>query len=119
MATAAYKVLGQSAPSATTETTLYQVPAGTQTIVSTLTLANITHLGTPGPITVTVRVRPGGAAAANQHIVMPAISLPANQAYTLTLGISLTRTSGVGDILSVQSSVANGLAASAFGTEIA
>ena len=34
---ATYKVLGQSAPSATTATALYTVPASTSTIVSTLT----------------------------------------------------------------------------------
>jgi hypothetical protein len=115
VATATYKVLNQVSPAVTTETTLYTVPAGTQSIVSTLTLSNITHLATPGPITVTVRVRPAGIAAANKHIVVPAVSIPANQAYTLTLGISLATT----DVVSVQSSVANGLAASAFGTEIA
>jgi len=39
MATA-YKVLAQSAPSATTETTLYTVPAGTSAVVSTMAIAN-------------------------------------------------------------------------------
>ena len=40
MATTTYKVLGQSNPSATTATTLYTVPAATQTIVSTITVCN-------------------------------------------------------------------------------
>jgi len=35
-----YKVLGQSAPSATTATTLYTVPSATSAVVSTLVVAN-------------------------------------------------------------------------------
>ena len=35
-----YKVLGQSNPAATTLTTLYTVPASTQTVISTITVAN-------------------------------------------------------------------------------
>jgi hypothetical protein len=35
-----YKVLGQSAPAATTEANVYTVPSATQTIVSTITVAN-------------------------------------------------------------------------------
>ena len=36
-----YKVLGQSAPSAAAATTLYTVPSATDTIVSTINVANI------------------------------------------------------------------------------
>ena len=35
-----YKVLGQSNPAATTATSLYTVPAATQTIVSTVVVTN-------------------------------------------------------------------------------
>jgi hypothetical protein len=35
-----YKVLGQSAPAAVTATTLYTVPSATQTVVSTIVIAN-------------------------------------------------------------------------------
>jgi len=35
-----YKVLGQSNPAATTATTLYTVPAGTQAVVSTIAVCN-------------------------------------------------------------------------------
>jgi hypothetical protein len=41
-----YKVLGQLNPSATTATTLYTCPAGTQTVISTITICN--QAGTSG-----------------------------------------------------------------------
>ena len=57
---ATYKVLGQSAPSATTATSLYTVPASTSTIVSTLTVCN--RDTTAG--TFRIAVRPAGATLA-------------------------------------------------------
>jgi len=36
-----YKVLGQINPSANTATTLYTVPSATQTVVPTITIANL------------------------------------------------------------------------------
>jgi hypothetical protein len=56
-----YKVLGQSNPSATTATSLYTVPAATQTIVSTVTVCN--QSSTAGSYRIAVRVA-GGALAA-------------------------------------------------------
>ena len=41
------KVLGQSAPSATTETDFYTVPAQTQTTVSSIVAVSYTHLTLP------------------------------------------------------------------------
>ena len=58
-----YKVLGQSAPSATTATTLYTVPSTTSTVVSTITVANRDSTSA----TFRIAVRPAGAALANQH----------------------------------------------------
>ena len=37
-----YKVLGQSNPAATTLTTLYTVPAATQAVISSISVANLT-----------------------------------------------------------------------------
>jgi len=50
-----YKVLAQSAPSATTETTLYTVPSSTSAVVSTIAITN--QAGTSG--TYRIAVRPG------------------------------------------------------------
>ena len=112
--TAIYPVLGQVSPTGTAETALYTAPSGKYAIGSTLFLSNITHLGTPANIAVTVRVRPAGAAAANKHIIVPAVLLLPNQSLTMTVGVTLAAT----DVISVQSSVANGLAATLCGTEI-
>lgn len=104
-----YKVLGQSNPAATTDTTLYTVPAATETVVSTITVAN---LGTTG--TFRVAVRPAGASIANQHYVVYDATLNANDSITLTLGITLQAT----DVITVRASNTS-FAFQAFGSEIA
>jgi len=103
-----HKVLGQSNPSATTLTTLYTVPASTQAIASTLSVAN---LGVS--TTFRVAVRPAGASIANQHYLVYDASVNANDSFYLTLGISLAAT----DVVSVHAGTAN-LAFSLFGVEV-
>jgi len=68
-----YKVLGQSNPAAATDTTLYTVPSATETVVSTITVAN---LGTSGLFR--IAVRPAGATIANQHYIAYDVPLNAN-----------------------------------------
>jgi len=103
-----YKVLGQSNPSATTDTNLYTVPAATSTVVSTISVAN---LGTSG--TYRIAIRPGGASIANQHYLVYNAGLNANDTITFTLGITLAAT----DIITVYASNTS-FAFSAFGSEI-
>ena len=104
-----YKVLGQSAPAATTQADLYTVPAATQTIVSTITVAN--RAATAGTYRVYARI--AGAAAANAQYLVYDASLPANATDTLTLGVTL----GATDVLSVYASTAD-FSFNAFGSEI-
>lgn len=104
-----YKVLGQSNPSATTATTLYTVPALTQTVVSTITICN--QAATQGTYRVAVRVA-GAALAANQYVAYD-VSLPGNASDTLTLGLTL----GATDVITVYASSAN-FSFAAFGSEI-
>jgi hypothetical protein len=104
-----YKVLGQSNPTAASDTTLYTVPASTETVVSTITVAN---LGASG--TFRVAVRPAGASIANQHYVVYDAGLNANDSITLTLGITLDAT----DVITVRASNTS-FAFQAFGSEIA
>jgi len=108
MATA-YKVLGQSNPSATTLTTLYTVPAATETVVSTITVANLSASG----ITYRIAVRPNGEAIANKHYVAYDAALSANSTTAYTLGMTLD----AGDIISVYASDTNGVF-QAYGSEI-
>lgn len=105
-----YKVLGQVAPSATTLTTLYTVPAATQTVVSSIIVCN---RGATAD-TYRIAVRPDGAAAANQHYIAYDVSLPAGAADTLTVGITMD----AADVVSVYAGTAN-LSFNVFGTEIA
>lgn len=104
-----YKVLGQQAPSATTATTLYTVPASTQTIVSTITIANRASTAA----TYRIAVRPAGATLANQHYVAYDTAIAGSSSVVLTIGVTLAAT----DVVTVYASTAN-LTFTAFGTEL-
>ena len=105
-----YKILGQSAPAATTEVDLYTVPAATDAIVSTVTVVN---RGT-GSGTFRIYVSPAGAATADANYIFYDAALAAKQTLTVTLGITLDAT----DELRVYASTAD-FSFNAFGTEIA
>jgi len=104
-----YKVLGQVNPAATTATTLYTVPASTQTIVSTLTVTNQT--ATAGTYRISVRVA-AAADNAKQYLAYD-VSLPGNASDTLTLGVTL----GAADVITVYASAAT-FSFNAFGSEL-
>lgn len=104
-----YKVLGQSAPSATTNTTLYTVPAATSAIVSTLSVCN-RGVST----TFRIAVRPAGAAIANEHYVIYDSYVNAGDTIFLTLGITLAAT----DVVTIYAGTAN-ISFGLFGSEIA
>lgn len=105
---ATYKVLGQAAPAATTNTDLYTVPAATQAVISTLAICNRTATAT----TYRIAVRPAGAAVANQHYLCYDTALSGNQTTTLTIGVALATT----DVLTVYAGNTN-LSFTAFGVE--
>ena len=105
-----YKVLGQSNPAATTATTAYTVPSSTETVISTISIAN---LG-PAPATYRIAVRPNGANLENKHYVVYESSLAPQDTQTLTLGITLDAT----DVVTVYASTAT-VAFNLFGSEIA
>jgi hypothetical protein len=104
-----YKVLGQSAPSATTNTNLYTVPANTSAVISTLVVAN----RAASTATYRIAIRPGGATIANQHYIAFDVLVAASDSVTFTLGITLAAT----DIVTVYASTAN-TSFSLFGSEI-
>lgn len=105
----AYKVLGQSAPSATTATALYTVPSATETVVSTVTVCN--RGASAG--TFRISVRPDGASLANQHYIVYDASCAAKDTITLTLGITIDAS----DVLEVYASSGD-FSFNAFGSEI-
>ena len=54
MPTTTYRVLGQLNPSANVETTVYTVPAATQTVVSTIAVCNLANVATTFSLAVKV-----------------------------------------------------------------
>lgn len=105
----AYKVLGQSAPAATTATTLYTVPAATQTVCSTLTVCN--RDASSGSYR--VAVRPAGATLANQHYIVFDSVIPGVTTDTISIGATLAAT----DVVTIYASSAN-FSFSLFGSEL-
>lgn len=105
-----YKVLAQSQPAATTNTTLYTVPAATSTVVSTITVCNQTSTQQ----TYRIAVRPGGASLAGQHYIAFDVPLQANDTTAITLGITLAAT----DVITVYASAGTSLSFAAFGSEV-
>jgi len=106
-----YKILGQSNPSATTETALYTVPSLTSTVVSTVTIANQAATSA----TYRIAVRPAAdESTTGEHWIVYGATVAANDTTMLTLGITLAAS----DTLRVYASTAN-ISFSAFGSEIA
>jgi uncharacterized protein (UPF0210 family) len=104
-----YKVLGQLAASATTYENLYTVPDATQTVVSTIVVANRGI----GISSFRIAVRPAGATLSNQHFISYDTTIGSLDSTAITLGITLNST----DIITVYAANAN-LSFSAFGSEI-
>ena len=105
----AYKVLGQTNPSATTNTSLYTVPSATSAVVSSITIAN---LGASAG-TFRVAVRPAAESIANKHYIAYDTTIAALDTLTLTLGITLATT----DVVTVYASSAT-MSFNAYGSEI-
>ena len=104
-----YKVLGQSAPAATTATTLYTVPASTEAVVSTVTVANRAASASSYRIS----IRPNGATLANEHYIAYDTATGGNDTTALTIGITID----AADVLEVYASNTN-ISFAAFGSEI-
>lgn len=104
-----YKVLAQSAPSATTNTDVYTVGAGKQAIVSTITVANRSATAR----TYRIAIRPAGVTLANQHYIAYDVTLAPSDTTALTLGITLTAT----DVVTIYASSTD-LSFNVFGSEI-
>lgn len=104
-----YKVLAQSAPSATTNTDVYTVGSGKSAVVSTITVCN--RAATAATYRIAIRV--AGATIANEDYIAYDASVPANDSIALTLGITLAAT----DVVTVYASTAN-ISFNLFGSEI-
>jgi hypothetical protein len=107
--TIAYKILGQSNPTATTNTDLYTVPANTSVVASTLNICNQATLSA----TFRIAVRPGGAALSAKHYIAYDNVVPALDTISLTIGMSLATT----DVITVYASNST-VSFNLFGSEI-
>lgn len=105
-----YKVLGQSAPAATTATTVYTVPAATEAVVSTISVCNRSATAA----SYRIAIRPDGAALANQHYVAYDVTVNGSDTTVITIGITMN----AADVITVYASTAN-LTFNVFGSEIA
>jgi hypothetical protein len=104
-----YKVLGRSAPGATTSTTIYTVPSQTEAVISTIMIANRSNTAASYRIAIV----PSGETLGNSHYIAYDVTIGALDSTALTLGLAL----GSGNALIVYASNAN-LTFSAFGSEI-
>lgn len=106
---ATYKILGQSNPAATTNTDLYTVPAATQTVCSTVVIAN----RSASAATFRIAVRTAGEAINVKQYIVYDTPIAGNDSIFLTLGISLSAT----DVITIYASSTN-LSFNLFGSEI-
>ena len=105
-----YKVLGQLVPpTPNTEADVYTVPSATQTVISTIIIANLQTVAG----TFRIAVRPNGATLENKHYIAYDVPLEANDSTTLTLGITLD----AADVITVRTDLDN-VAFNVFGSEI-
>lgn len=104
----AKKVLGQSAPAATTLTTLGTVPAVKEWVGSTVVICNRSATDR----TFRLAVSPAGAAIANQHYLAYDAPIAANDMIAITIGITMATT----DVIRVYASSVD-LSFSLFGDE--
>ena len=109
MATA-YKILGQSSPSDTSNTDLYTVPADASAVISTLMISNTSI----AEATCRIFARQGGAAASTTNAIIYGGAIAGNDFKAITVGITLAGA----DVITVQSGTADALTFQAFGSEV-
>ena len=105
----AWKVLGQSAPSAATSTTLYTCPGSTQTVVSSIVVCNRSAVPTSFRLGVDVN----GAGDSNEDYLAYDCPIGANETIALAHGVTLDAS----DLIRCYATLAT-LTFSAFGQEI-
>jgi hypothetical protein len=103
-----YKILGQSAPAATTETALYTVPSSTSAIISTISVCNRSVA-----TSFRISIDQAGGGTANKDYLYYDVAIPANDTFVATVGITLAAT----DIVNCYATLAT-LSFSIFGSEI-
>ena len=113
MPTNTYKILGQVNPSANTQSNVYVVPAATEAVINSLTIAN---QGTSN-VSYSVIVMPSSEVATpasnGKYFLIRGSSMPGGDTATLTLSLTLP----AGAVLAANTN-SGSLSFSAFGVEI-
>ena len=104
-----YKTLGQLDLTSSTLTTLYTCPSATDTVISTVVIANRASSAD----TFRLALRTEGDAISDKHYLAYDVPVAANDSTTLTLGITMD----AADVLTAYCSSAD-MSINVFGTEI-
>lgn len=104
-----YRVLGQAALVAATDTDVYTVPAATAVVLSGIAVVN-----RGAATSYRVAIRPNGAVLADAHYVAYDVALPANTTHFLPAGMTVD----AADVVTVRSAAGSTVSASVFGSEI-
>ena len=107
--TTTYKVLGQSAPTANTATTLYTVPSGNAAVCSSMTICN----NSGGNANVSVQVAVANATSSSSQYLVFQNTLVNRDTLFMTLGVTLAAT----DVVRIESTAGN-VAFQLYGSEI-
>lgn len=105
-----YKVLGQAALTAETNTDVYTVPSATEAVVSTIVICNRDSTAN----TFRIAVRPDGATLANEHYISYDVPIEGSDATTITIGLTLD----AGDVITAYSGASALITVNIFGSEI-
>jgi hypothetical protein len=109
-----YKILGQVNPSANTQANLEVVPAATEVVINSIQISNQnTSTNASYSLMVFPAAEFSSPASNGRHFIVRGATIPAGDAATLTLSLSLP----AGAIVAANTNSAN-LSFSAFGVEI-
>jgi hypothetical protein len=96
----AYKILGQTLPTANTLSNVYVVPTSTSAIVSTITICNQSSANA----NVDIMIRPINETLANKHYLVKGVTIPRADTMILSPGVTLNASV----IVAVNNAVASG-----------
>jgi len=96
----AYKILGQTLPTANTLSNVYVVPTSTSAIISTISICNQSSANA----NVDIMIRPINDTLANKHYLIKGVTIPRADTMILSPGITLNASV----IVAVNNAVASG-----------
>jgi hypothetical protein len=108
-----YKILGQVNPSANTQSNVYVVPAATSTVINSVQIANQSATNSSYSLMVFPSAEFSTPASNGKYFIIRGSTIPASDAATLTLSLSLP----AGSIISANTNSAS-ISFQAFGVEI-